>query len=341
MGVKSAKILLLCTICLVFYDDICRSSQEKAASVIHIRNMVLSLDLVLGTGPQPENKFKFPYSLAVDGEGRILVVDRGNRRIQVFDTNGKFLMTMGGKNKRIVKFALPKAVAVDREGRLFIGDNSGSRAQLIILDKEYHFDKKFRLPYEASQIGFANGWIIVGTKSRRSSANVYLIDPEGRIVGTIDECPNEVELWKTRANVALDLKGRVFLANEFSPDVRAYSAEGNLILEFRYQPLTKNFRFPEPHLSGGVLDEGVHRFLCYDLAVDRDGFIYLLVSTDFKVNEMCSLYVFDPAGLFLEAVNLSFPCGRIYIDRSGRFYFLSQMETGFLYRFSPSSRERS
>jgi len=339
MGIKSAKILLLGTIGLLFFNDRLRSYQEKTLSIIRVGDKVLSLDLVLGTGPQAENKFKFPYSIVVDGEGRIFVADRGNRRIQVFNSNGSFLTTIGGRNKRAIKLALPKAVALNGEGRLFISDYSGGRAQLIVLDKEYLFDKKFIIPYEASQIGFADGRIIVGTKSRRSSANVYLIDPEGRVAGTIDEFLIPTELWKTRVNVALDLNGRIFLANEFSPDVRAYSSEGELILKFRYQPLTKNFKFPNPFLAGGVFDEGIHRFLCYDLAVDRDGFIYLLVSTDFEINEMCSLYLFDPVGLFREAVDLSFPCGRLYIDQSGRFYFLSQMETGFLYRYSPISRE--
>ena len=36
-------------------------------------------------------QFNTPHSIAVDAEGRIYVADRGNRRIQVFDGEGKFL----------------------------------------------------------------------------------------------------------------------------------------------------------------------------------------------------------------------------------------------------------
>jgi DNA-binding beta-propeller fold protein YncE len=41
-------------------------------------------------GDQP-GQFSTPHSIAVDAEDQIYVADRGNRRIQVFDTEGKFL----------------------------------------------------------------------------------------------------------------------------------------------------------------------------------------------------------------------------------------------------------
>jgi DNA-binding beta-propeller fold protein YncE len=41
-----------------------------------------------GSGP---GQFRVPHSIAVDASGRVYVADRGNRRIQVFDGDGKFL----------------------------------------------------------------------------------------------------------------------------------------------------------------------------------------------------------------------------------------------------------
>lgn len=41
-----------------------------------------------GAGP---GEFNTPHSIAVDAKGNVYVADRGNRRIQVFDGNGKFL----------------------------------------------------------------------------------------------------------------------------------------------------------------------------------------------------------------------------------------------------------
>ena len=41
-------------------------------------------------GDRP-GQFNTPHSIAVDAEGNVYVADRGNRRIQVFDGDGKFL----------------------------------------------------------------------------------------------------------------------------------------------------------------------------------------------------------------------------------------------------------
>jgi hypothetical protein len=41
-----------------------------------------------GTAP---GQFRTPHAIAIDRNNNIYVGDRGNRRIQVFDTNGKFL----------------------------------------------------------------------------------------------------------------------------------------------------------------------------------------------------------------------------------------------------------
>jgi DNA-binding beta-propeller fold protein YncE len=42
-----------------------------------------------GTGP---GEFGLPHNLAVDAQGRVYVTDRDNRRIEVFDSSGKFLL---------------------------------------------------------------------------------------------------------------------------------------------------------------------------------------------------------------------------------------------------------
>jgi DNA-binding beta-propeller fold protein YncE len=44
-------------------------------------------------GDQP-GQFNVPHSIAVDAAGNVYVADRGNRRIQVFDGDGKFLRQM-------------------------------------------------------------------------------------------------------------------------------------------------------------------------------------------------------------------------------------------------------
>jgi DNA-binding beta-propeller fold protein YncE len=47
-----------------------------------------------GTPGKGESQFNTPHSIASDAKGNVYVADRGNRRIQVFDSNGGFLREM-------------------------------------------------------------------------------------------------------------------------------------------------------------------------------------------------------------------------------------------------------
>ena len=59
-----------------------------------------------GSGP---GQFNVPHSIAADAQGNIYVADRGNRRVQVFDGDGKFLR----------QFTID--VPVDPNARLLLG----------------------------------------------------------------------------------------------------------------------------------------------------------------------------------------------------------------------------
>ena len=69
-------------------------------------------------------QFHLPHSIVVDREGRVLVGDRENNRIQVFNRDGTWLATSSG-------FA-PYGLALDPEGRLFVAD--GRANQVLALD---------------------------------------------------------------------------------------------------------------------------------------------------------------------------------------------------------------
>jgi NHL repeat len=64
-----------------------------------------------GTGP---GDFDLPHAVRVDSEQRVLVADRENKRVQVFNKRGEVLMIWPG-------FA-PYGLEIDRAGRIFVAD---------------------------------------------------------------------------------------------------------------------------------------------------------------------------------------------------------------------------
>lgn len=67
-----------------------------------------------GKGP---GEFAAPHALAVDSRGRLLVGDRGNKRIQVFDQEGNFL-------EQFTEFGGPAGIAITADDTMFVTDNA-------------------------------------------------------------------------------------------------------------------------------------------------------------------------------------------------------------------------
>lgn len=60
-------------------------------------------------------KFNDPHALAMDSKGRLLVADRGNNRVQIFDQEGKLLAVW-------TQFGRPSTVFVDKNDVVYVGD---------------------------------------------------------------------------------------------------------------------------------------------------------------------------------------------------------------------------
>lgn len=73
-----------------------------------------------GDGP---SEFNAPHAAVVDRNGRLIVCDRDNLRIQVFDREGGLLETWTGYK--------PFGIALDAQGRMFISDGDKQQVQQL------------------------------------------------------------------------------------------------------------------------------------------------------------------------------------------------------------------
>ena len=71
-----------------------------------------------------------PTSVAVDAAGRVYVSDEWSQRVQVFDSSGAYLASIGGSwgqgNSQLVN---PTGVAVDAAGNVYVADKDNQRIE--------------------------------------------------------------------------------------------------------------------------------------------------------------------------------------------------------------------
>ena len=73
-----------------------------------------------GSGP---GEFSTPHSVWVDGDNRVLVADRENNRVQLFDAAGRYITEWGG-------FYHPMDIFVDRDGMIYVTDQTPRLSKL-------------------------------------------------------------------------------------------------------------------------------------------------------------------------------------------------------------------
>ncbi len=78
-----------------------------------------------------DTQFFGPRDIAIDGQGRLLVSDTGNKRVQVFDANGNFIGQFGSAGSEAGQFNEPVGLAVDDAGNIYVADTWNKRIQVF------------------------------------------------------------------------------------------------------------------------------------------------------------------------------------------------------------------
>lgn len=86
---------------------------------------------VFGSEGKKPGQLNRPWGVAVDQQGNIIIGDRSNHRIQVFDPSGNVKHTFGSEGVRPGQFNRPAGVAVNREGNIVVADKDNHRIQIL------------------------------------------------------------------------------------------------------------------------------------------------------------------------------------------------------------------
>lgn len=148
----------------------------------------LEEDLSIGNQQDENYLFYKVRDIQVGKNGNIYISDSGNHRVQCFDKNGNYLLTIGRKGEGPGEFNSPFKLQIDDEtGNIYIND--GFR-KIKIFDKEGNYINK-NIVAEGMLSGFyldsdRNIW---GKFSSPGSHSIKKVNHEGKVVQKLAESP--------------------------------------------------------------------------------------------------------------------------------------------------------
>lgn len=137
------------------------------------------------TGP---GEFYGPRAIVIDAAGNLYVTDTGNKRVEKFDANGKYLASYGGPGTGLGFFNEPVGIGIDSAGNFYVADTWNQRIEKFSPD----FKPLTSWPVAGwdSQSVQGKPYLAVGP-----SGNVFVTDPENQKVIEYDSNGKVVADW--------------------------------------------------------------------------------------------------------------------------------------------------
>ncbi len=122
-----------------------------------------------GTAP---GEFDIPHCAVFDSSGRLVVCDRNNNRIQIFNQDGKYLAEMK-------QYSRPSGIAIDKNGTIYVADSESESVS------KNHYGWKRGIRIGSLKDGTVTAFIPdpVDVATGTSSAEGIAVDSKGVIYG--------------------------------------------------------------------------------------------------------------------------------------------------------------
>jgi uncharacterized protein YjiK/outer membrane biosynthesis protein TonB len=177
--------------------------------------------------------------LAIDSSGRIYVSDRGNHRIQIYDSAGGYYDTFGGYGNGDYEFDRPAGVAIHpTSGDIYVVDKNNHRVQVYDSSWAYkatlgvtgasgndasHFDEPEGIAVDA------NGNVFVADTDNERIQKCTVIGSGGTcttFAGVTDVLGDDFDHFNNPVGLAADDQGRVYVVDQFNNRVQVFDSSG-------------------------------------------------------------------------------------------------------------------
>ncbi|CAG0927482.1 partial Serine/threonine-protein kinase PknD, partial [Planctomycetaceae bacterium] len=169
-----------------------------------------------GQATGSEGLFYGPRSVAVDANGRVLVADTGNKRIQVFDKDGQFITQFGGGGLDQGRLDEPVGVAVGPQGNIVVADTWNGRVQIFDPNGQSIAAWDIDGWLEKELVG--KPYLAVDAQSRvyvadEVSQRILIFDETGQYLGGFGQYGIDDRGFTLPGGIAVDADGSIYVAD--------------------------------------------------------------------------------------------------------------------------------
>ena len=236
-------------------------------------NYKLVKEFDISNNDNTQYNFHTLTDIAIDMFGDVYILDGGDKKILVFDSEGNFLRSIGGRKEFP---PAPVGISINSDNVIAIADK-GKKIYLISDDGE--FLKKFSLPFEPIDIRSPdNGFIILGIYKHFL---IHRYSKEGRRIFAycpliMNDLSDRMRKKYNASHLDIDFNNKVFVTYEYEYRIAEFNCIGIPVKVFN-----RSF-YDDSHLLTGKnkadsTDAAAEQKISLSIAVDSEGNVYNLL----------------------------------------------------------------
>ena len=288
--------------------------------------------------------FRMPGEIKINKDGVVCIVDSGNNRIQLFDRNTRYKMTLGRPGQGPGDLLFPVGIAFDDNNNYVVADANNHRVQMF--DSNGNYLDSFKI-FDGRPSILAvthNNEIAVYSyqKSYKSRSLIFIYDSKGKLKRKIGKIYDKSKSLANSESIyfAPDKNDNFFVSFYATPFYEKYSYKGESLMVVTYEVPFKSpiVNFDNSMKKIQVKGERKER-ISAGISVDKMGRVYLIaVSRSLKKKERFflvsdgdgairrypkniesentdrfRLLVFNDSGKIIAAKKLDVFCDNIYV----------------------------
>jgi len=198
-------------------------------------NEINESKLTFGSFGSENGQFNNPYGVVVNSKGNIIVSDKNNYRIQIFDSQGKFISTFGSKGNGNGQFNNPYGIVINSKGNILVCDQNNNKVQ--IFDSQGNFISTFGF-YGNGNNQFSNPVGICVDKNDNilvcdeDNHRIQIFDFEGKLLLTFGSKGKGNGQFNHPRGITINSKGNVIVSEHSNNRIQIFDSSGNFISTF-------------------------------------------------------------------------------------------------------------